>query len=257
MEAVDLSARHVFIAGGSRGIGAEAAKTAARAGARVSLTYRERSDAADAVVAEILDAGGEAVALRGDVTDEASITDAIEQAVTRFGPLRGLVISAGIFELSPLADMTLEFWKRIIDTNLTGTFLTLKAAAPHLRTGAADGAGASVVIYTSTSGQSGGAGASAYSTTKGGQILFMKSMAQELAPDRIRVNCVAPAWTDTDMAAAAIERMGREQMASRFPLGRIGDGRDVANATVFLLSDLASFSTGTTVTVDGGIAMRG
>jgi 3-oxoacyl-[acyl-carrier protein] reductase len=85
----------------------------------------------------------------------------------------------------------------------------------------------------------------------------MKSMAQELAPDRIRVNCVAPAWTDTDMAAAAIERMGREQMASRFPLGRIGESRDVANATVFLLSDLASFITGTTVTVDGGIAMRG
>ncbi|MCW8133769.1 MAG: SDR family oxidoreductase, partial [Planctomycetota bacterium] len=118
--------------------------------------------------------------------------------------------------------------------------------------------GGSIVIYTSTAGQSGGGGgAAAYCTSKAGQIIFMKSMAHELAADKIRVNCVAPAWTETEMAAASLERLGREKVAKGFPLGRIGQVQDIANATCFLLSDRAEFITGSTITVDGGMAMRG
>lgn len=121
----------------------------------------------------------------------------------------------------------------------------------------AKGHGGSIVIYTSTAGQRGSAEYSAYATSKGGQILFMRSMAKELGPDRIRVNCIAPAWTETDMAASSLDELGRDNVAKDFALGRIGLPEDAAGATIFLLSDLAGFITGSTITVDGGMDMRG
>ena len=165
-----------------------------------------------------------------------------------------MVVSAGIFEGCPIEDMTSEFWDRTMAINLRGTFLAVRAAARHMREA---GNGGSIVIYTSTAGQRGSPEYSAYATSKGAQITFMRSMAKELAPDRIRVNCVAPAWTETDMVAASLDALGREKIAAGFPLGRIGLPDDIAGATVFLLSDLASFITGSTITVDGGMDMRG
>jgi 3-oxoacyl-[acyl-carrier protein] reductase len=164
------------------------------------------------------------------------------------------VVSAGVFEGCPLGEMSLEFWNRTMTINLTGTFLAVKAAVPHFRR---QGRGGSIVIYTSTAGQRGSAVYSAYATSKAGQIMFMRSMALELAPDRIRVNCVAPAWTDTDMARGPVDALGRDKVIAGFPLGRIGRPDDVAGATVYLLSDLARFVTGMTLTVDGGKDMRG
>jgi 3-oxoacyl-[acyl-carrier protein] reductase len=164
------------------------------------------------------------------------------------------VVSAGVFEGVPIAEMDAAFWDRVMGINLRGTYLAVKAAARHLRQA---GQGGSIVIYTSTAGQRGSAVYSAYATSKGAQIMFMRSMAIELAPDRIRVNCIAPAWTETDMAAPSLDQIGREEVARGFPLGRIGQPDDVAGATCFLLSDLASFITGVTLTVDGGMDMRG
>lgn len=252
---ITLKNEHVLVVGGSRGIGAGAAVVAARAGALVSITYRSESKAANAVVSAIQDAGSEGLALQADVQSEAELTAAVETAVKKFGPPRGVVISAGVFEHRPIEEMTLDFWNRTIGINLTGTMLSVKAAAKHMR---AAKAGGSIVIYTSTAGQSGGGGgASAYCTSKAGQIMFMRSMAHELAADKIRVNCIAPAWTETDMAAPSFQKLGYENVRKAFPLGRIGKVEDVANATLFLLSPLAEFITGTTVTVDGGMAMRG
>jgi 3-oxoacyl-[acyl-carrier protein] reductase len=114
-----------------------------------------------------------------------------------------------------------------------------------------------VVIYTSTAGQRGSSVYSAYATSKGAQLLFMRSMAKELAPDRIRVNCVAPGWTETDMSREAMDAEGREGIIASIPLGRIGRPEDPANAALFLLSDLSEFITGSTITVDGGFDMRG
>jgi len=251
---IDLSGKHIFIAGGGRGIGAAATIMAARAGAVVSVNYLRNEIAAASVVASVAESGGLAFAVQADVAEDGAIEAAMDEAVSRLGPIHGLVVSAGIFESSPIEEMTLDFWNRTLAINLTGTFLAVRAAVRHLRS---TGQGGSIVIYTSTAGQRGSAFYSAYATTKGAQILFMRSMALELAPDRIRVNCIAPAWTETDMAAPSLEAIGREKAAAAFPLGRIGLPEDVAGATCYLLSDLAAFVTGATLTVDGGMDMRG
>jgi NAD(P)-dependent dehydrogenase (short-subunit alcohol dehydrogenase family) len=251
---INLKGRNIFIAGGSRGIGRASALMAASAGANVAVGYASDDAAAEETVKRIEALGGKALALQADVSDEAQITGAIDRAAAAWGGLDGLVVSAGIFEGAAIEEMTLEFWNRSLRINLTGTFLAVKAAVPHLRR---QGKGGSIVIYTSTAGQRGSDIYSAYATSKGGQIMFMRSMAKELAADQIRVNCVAPAWTETDMARGPIDRIGRDKVVAGFPLGRIGQPDDVAGATVYLLSDLAKFVTGMTLTVDGGKDMRG
>ena len=251
---LDLSGKHICVVGGSRGIGAASARMAASAGAAVSLTYRADQDAGEALEAEIRSGGGQAVALKAEVALDGAMDAALDNAVHQLGPLWGMVISAGIFEGCPVERMTTEFWDRTMAINVRGTFLAVRAATRHLR---AAHHGGSIVIYTSTAGQRGSAEYSAYATSKGAQIMFMRSMANELAPNRIRVNCIAPAWTETDLVAASLDTLGRDTVAAGFPMGRIGQPEDVAGATCFLLSDLASFITGSTITVDGGMDMRG
>lgn len=251
---ISLKGNRICVIGGSRGIGRAAALMAAEAGADVALTYERDLAAAQSAAGLIRAMGRRAAVFQASVTDEAGMAGAVDSSARELGGLDGLVVSAGIFEGSPLGEMTLEFWNRTLAVNLTGTFLSVRAAVPHMRRGAAGG---SIVIYTSTAGQRGSAVYSAYATSKGGQILFMRSMALELAPDRIRVNCVAPAWTETDMARAPVEKIGRDKVIAGFPLGRIGQPEDAAGATVYLLSDLAKFVTGMTLTVDGGKDMRG
>ena len=251
---IDLTGRHIFIAGGSRGIGAATARMAASAGAAISVNYQRSHAAAEKVVADIEAGGSRGFAVQADVAEDGALDQAVDAAVQCLGPLHGLVVSAGIFEGAWLQDMTAEFWDRTLAINLRGTFLAVRAAARHLRMA---GQGGSIVIYTSTAGQRGSAEYSAYATSKGAQILFMRSMAKELAGDKIRVNCIAPGWTETEMAAPSLDALGREQVAASFPLDRIGLPDDVAGATCFLLSDLAAFITGTTLTVDGGMDMRG
>jgi NAD(P)-dependent dehydrogenase (short-subunit alcohol dehydrogenase family) len=250
---IDLTGKHIFIAGGSRGIGRATALLAARAGADVSVNYLRDAASAEAVVRDIESLGRKAVAVRADISEDGAARRAVDEAADRVGPLWGLVISAGIFEPAPIEEMTAEFWDRNMAINVRGTFLAVKAAVPHLRARE----GGSVVIYTSTAGQRGSDIYSAYATSKGAQLLFMRSMAKELAPDRVRVNCVAPGWTETDMATATIDALGREDIVASIPLGRIGRPEDPAAAACFLLSDLAQFITGSTITVDGGFDMRG
>ena len=235
----------VFIVGGSRGIGAATAIACARSGWDVAISYRSDADAAARVVSECEGFGVRATSHRADATDESAVMTAFAEA----GPIEGLVVSAGIFEGSPVREMTLEFWRRTMETNVTGTFLAVKHALAHMDRG-------SIVIVASTAGQRGSSVYSAYATSKGAQIMFMRSMAKELAPE-IRVNCVAPGWTETDMADASLTALGRESVAKEFPLGRIGRAEDVADAILFLLSDQSRFTTGSTVTVDGGSDMRG
>jgi len=251
---IDLTGKHIVIIGGSRGIGAATAKQAASLGATVSLTYASSPDRAREVVDAIAAAGGKAQAYQAEITAEHQVDAAVDAAIADHGPLHGMVVSAGVFEHLKIEDMTTEFWDRTMTINLRGTMFAVRAAARHLR---AQGDGGSIVIYTSTAGQhGGGGGASAYCVSKAGQILFARCMAHELGPDGIRVNSLAPAWTETEMAAPHLERLEREQVKQTFPLRRIGEPEDVAKATCYLLSDAAGFVTGTCHVVDGGMAMR-
>jgi 3-oxoacyl-[acyl-carrier protein] reductase len=251
---IDLTGQHIFIAGGSRGIGRATAIMAAKAGADVSVNYVRDAAAAEETVRLVTELGRKAIAIQADIAADGAAKAAVETAINTLGPLTGMVISAGIFEPSPIEEMSLEFWNRTMSINMTGTYLSVQAAVGPLREA---GKGGSIVIYTSTAGQRGSSVYSAYATSKGAQLLFMRSMAKELAPNRIRVNCVAPGWTDSDMSRGPIDAEGREKVIAAMPLGRIGLPEDVAAAAIFLLSPLAEFITGSTITVDGGSDMRG
>lgn len=251
---INLSGQHIFIAGGNRGIGAATSRMAAKAGAAVTVTFHQNREAADFLVNEINSAGGEALAVKVDLTSEAETSEAILLAEAKLGPIHGLVASAGIFEGLALSEMPLQFWERTMAQNLRTTFLAVKYGAESMRRG---GNGGSIVIITSTAGQRGSAVFSAYATSKGAQIMFMRSMALELGPDHIRVNAVAPGWTETDMAKSSLDAIGRENVIPKVPLGRIGQADDVAGPILFLISDLAQFVTGITLTTDGGMDMRG
>lgn len=251
---IDLSDKHIFIAGGGRGIGRANALLAAHAGADVTINYLRDAVSAASVVREIEGLGRRAIAIQADLAEEGAAEVAVDEAVATLGPLSGMSVSAGIFEPCPIEEMTLAFWDRVLSINLTTTMLAVRAAVRQMRAG---GTGGSIVIYTSTAGQRGSSVYSAYATTKGAQLLFMRSMAKELAPDRIRVNCVAPGWTDTDMSREAMDAEGRDGIIASIPLGRIARPEDPAGAACFLLSDLAEFITGSTITVDGGFDMRG
>src|SRR4051812_24296955 len=130
---IDLKDRHIFVAGGSRGIGAATARMAAKAGARVSVNYHSRAEAAEDLVEEIRSSGGKALALRADISQEGAISKAMDEAAWEFGPLRGLVVSAGVFESGVLEEMTADFWDRTMAVNVRGTFLAVQAAAKHMR----------------------------------------------------------------------------------------------------------------------------
>jgi NAD(P)-dependent dehydrogenase (short-subunit alcohol dehydrogenase family) len=250
---IDLAGKHIFIAGGSRGIGRANALMAARAGADITVNYLKDAAAANAVVDEIKRMNRKAFAVQADIAKDGEAERAMNAAFEQLGPIRGLAISAGIFEGAPIEQMSAEFWDRTMSINLRSTFLAVRAAVPYLKRAK----GGSIVIYTSTAGQRGSSVYSAYATSKGAQLMFMRSMAKELAPERIRVNCVAPGWTDTDMSREAMNAEGRDGIIASIPLGRIGKPEDPAAAACFLLSDLAQFITGSTITVDGGFDMRG
>ncbi len=250
---INLTKRHIFIAGGSRGIGRATALLAAKAGADVTINYVKDETSAQALAGEITALGRQALCVKADLTKPQEVENAFDASVLKLGPIHGLVVSAGIFEGKAIKDMDLAFWDRTIQQNLNTTFLAVKAGARVMRTQKAG----SIVIFTSTAGQRGSSVFSAYATSKGAQIMFMRSMAKELAPDRIRVNCVAPGWTETDMSREAMDKEGREGIINSIPLGRIGKPEDPGAAALFLLSDLAQFITGSTITVDGGFDMRG
>jgi len=250
---IDLSGKHILVMGGSRGIGAELARMAAQAGADVSINYLSNREAADGVAKEIEIVGRKAQAIQGDISVDGEAKKIVSEAVAGLGELNGLVITAGIFEPGPIDEMSAEFWDRTMGVNVRGTFLSVQAAIPSLR----KSGGGSMVIFTSSAGQRGSEIYSAYATSKGAQIIFMRSMARELAPERIRSNCVAPGWTETEMTTDTINALGREDIVKSIPFGRIGLPEDPAAAALFLLSDLAEFITGSTITVDGGFDMRG
>lgn len=245
--------RVALITGGSRGIGAATALAAAREGWCVVLTYRSDADAAREVVGRIRDASGEAEAVPGDVACEQDVARIFEQCRERFGRLDGLVNNAGTLpRVGRFEDIDLERWNRTFAVNTAGTFLCCRAAVRAMspRHG---GTGGAIVNLTSMAAVLGGANEFVdYGASKGAIETLTVGLARELGPDGIRVNGVRPGLIDTDIheSAGDAARVGR--LAGGVPLGRAGTAAETAEAIVWLLSDAASYVTGSVVAVSGG-----
>lgn len=244
----DLNGRVALVTGASRGIGAAIARELAACGAAVAVNYAGSQAAADGVVAEIVAAGGRAVALQADVSDPAQCASLVERCVTELGAIDVLVNNAGITRDGLLVRMSDEDWASVIDTNLTGVFALTRAAGKLMmkrRSG-------SIVNVTSVVGIVGNAGQVNYSAAKAGVIGLTKSVARELAGRGVRANAVAPGFIETDMTAKLSEAVC-EATRGQIAMGRFGAAEDVAKAVAFLASDDANYITGQVLAVDGGM----
>ena len=250
---LDLSGRAALVTGGSRGIGRAVAELLGRAGARVAVAYRADAEAAELVARQVEAAGSEAIALAADVSDPAEAHRLVRDVLAAWRRLDILVVSAGIWEEDVAGAGSLATWDRAIAINLRGAFLVTDAAIPHL-----EKVGGSIVFISSTAGQRGEARHSAYAATKGALISYTKSLAVELGPRGVRVNCVAPGWVETDMTREALaDGPGRREIERSIPLGRVAQPEDVAGPVLFLVSDLGRHMQGEVVNVNGGSVLIG
>ena len=249
---IDFRDRTALVTGGSRGIGRAVARLLAAAGADVALTYHTRAAEAEAVVREVEALGRRGLCAGGDHTDSAVVESIFAAVDQRFGRLDLFVANAGIWppEDVPLGRMAEARWRHTLAANLDAVFLTTRAALRRMH------AGGRVVLVASTAGQRGEAGHADYAASKGALIALTKSLAVECAPD-IRVNCLAPGWVDTEMAAPAFGPGERARIAATIPLRRIPPPEDIAGPIAFLLSDLARHVTGEVLNVNGGSVLCG
>jgi 3-oxoacyl-[acyl-carrier protein] reductase len=243
-----LDGRTALVTGSSRGIGAATAERLAAEGAAVVVNYAGRADAAADVVARITEAGGEAIAIQGDVRDTASAAALVESTLSRYGRLDILVNNAGITRDGLLVRMSDDDWSDVLDTNLSGAFRTTRVAARHMM----KARGGSIINVASVVGLTGNAGQANYAAAKAGLVGMTKAVARELAPRGVRVNAVAPGFIATDMTEA-MPAAAREAASGLIALGRLGSPADVAAAIAFLASDDASYITGQVIVVDGGM----
>ena len=241
-----LEGKVAIISGGARGMGAAEARIFAREGAKVVIGDLLEEEGMK-VVAEIGGAGGEALFVRLDVTDESSWKSAVEAAVERFDKVDILVNNAAILRVQGLLDTTEEIWDEVMDVNAKGTFLGTKSVIPEMR----KAGGGSIINISSGAGITGSQRNTAYHASKGAVRIFTKSAAIQYAGENIRVNSVHPGPVDTDMLASSRTVAGG-RTPDQIPLGRYGRPEEVAYGVLYLASDESSFVTGSEVVIDGG-----
>jgi 3-oxoacyl-[acyl-carrier protein] reductase len=221
----------------------------------VAVNYRANADAAEAFGRELGERHFEHMILKADVNQERSVVTMMKRIEESWGGLDLLVLNAGIWVRGELGKMTLADWRETINTNLTGPFIVANEALRLLSLGEST-APKRMIFISSTSGIRGEAYYSHYAASKGGLISMTKSLAMELAPLGITVNCVAPGWVRTDMTATVLsEPSTRKQIQQLVPLGRTGEPDEVASAVVFLASRQASYITGEVLNVNGGMVL--
>ena len=258
-----------LVTGGASGMGAEASIRLAREGAAVAIVGLPDDQRANEVVSQITDAGGQAIYVGADVSREADCDAAAQAAVDEFGRLDLCIAAAGILHAryvsgevseddpapnnrdSHVINKPVEYWERVLSVNLTGVMLTNRAVARRM---IAQGEGGSIVNISSGAAKIPMPGSADYSVSKAGVWMLTRCIALELAPHNIRVNTVAPGVIDTPMAMGLSQNEERRAAFERFvPLGRLGEAEDIAEASLFLLSDHAGYITGQILHPDGGI----
>lgn len=244
-----LEGKVAVVTGASKGIGAGIAKALARDGAKVVVNYASSKAGAEAVVGAITAAGGQAIAVQGDVTKAAEAQGLIEAAVAEFGRLDILVNNSGVYEFAPIEEVTEEHYRRLFDLNVLGVLLTTQAAAKHL------GEGSSIVNISSAATLVSLPTTAVYTATKGALNAITGVLANELAPRRIRVNGVSPGFVVTEgtHTAGVVGSEMEAGLVAQTPLGRAGQPDDIAGVVAFLASDDARWVTGEDIVASGGV----
>jgi NAD(P)-dependent dehydrogenase (short-subunit alcohol dehydrogenase family) len=250
----DLSGSVALVTGGGRGLGEQMARGLAQAGAAVAVASRKR-EACDEVARELAgEYGVRTLALRMDVTDEAQVRAAVDEAERELGPVDLLVNNSGMAWGSPAEQMPLEAWQKVMETNATGTFLCSREVGRRL---IARGAGGAIVNVASIAGVRGSdprvLDAVGYSASKGAVIAFTRDLAVKWAPHGIRVNALAPGFFRTKMTEKVLDR-AEQALSAVVPMRRIGTEDELMGAALFLLSPAASYVTGQVLGVDGGMS---
>ena len=252
---INLTGKVALITGASRGIGAATAIKFAEAGIRgLVINYHRDKDAAEQVAASCKQLGSDAVAVRVNVASVAAVERMIDKAVAGFGALDIVVANAGIWKEAAIDKMSEAEWDETIDVNLKSIYACCHAAArvmiPRRR--------GTMILVSSTAGQRGEPFHSHYAATKGAIISMTKSLAAELGPRGITVNCVAPGWVATDMTEDALkDPKERRKIRELIPLGRVATPDEIAGPILFLASELASYVTGEVLNVNGGSVLCG
>ncbi|MGO4567658.1 SDR family oxidoreductase [Rhizobium sp. 2YAF20] len=255
-----LAGQKALVTGANSGIGKGVAIALGQAGADVVVNYVDGDDAANAVVAEILTFGVKAYAHKADVSSEAEVAAMFGKMFDQFGTIDILVSNAGLQRDAPFQEMTLDKWNKVLSVNLTGQFLCAREAVREfLRRGivpATSSAAGKIICMSSVHQEIPWAGHANYATSKGGIRMMMESLAQEVAPHRIRVNAIAPGAVRTPINTSAWQtKEAYDQLMTLVPYGRIGEPEDIARAAVWLASDHSDYVVGTTLFVDGGMTL--
>jgi len=255
-----LQRQKAIVTGASSGIGRAIAMALGRAGAEVVVNHRNDEDAAVAAVREIGEAGGQAIAIRADVSREDEVTELFRRAIEQLGTVDILVNNAGLQKDAPFDRMTLEQWNTVIGVNLTGQFLCAREAVREFKrrgvVPAVSRAAGKIIHISSVHEVIPWAGHANYAASKGGVMLLMKTLAQEVAPDRIRVNSISPGAIRTPINTAAWSTPeAYESLLRLIPYKRIGEPEDIGRAAVWFASDESDYVTGTSLYVDGGMTL--